>query len=41
MKDASKPPTQDNIKQIVEMKFPPDTLDMPDEELMLQDQASQ
>lgn len=26
VKDASKPPTQDNIKQIVEMKFPPDTL---------------
>lgn len=27
VKDASKPPTQDNIKQIVEMKFPPDTLE--------------
>ena len=26
VKDASKPPTQNNIKQIVEMKFPPDTL---------------
>ena len=26
VKDASKPPIQDNIKQIVEMKFPPDTL---------------
>lgn len=26
VKDASKPPTQDNIKQIVEMKFPPDSL---------------
>ena len=24
--DSTKPPTQDNIKQIVEMKFPPDTL---------------
>jgi VRR-NUC domain len=24
--DPTKPPTQDNIKQIVEMKFPPDTL---------------
>lgn len=24
--DPSKPPTQDNIKQIVEMKFPPDTM---------------
>jgi VRR-NUC domain len=24
VKDPSKPPTQDNIKQIVEMKFPPD-----------------
>ena len=24
VKDASKPPTQDNIKQVVEMKFPPD-----------------
>ncbi len=26
VKDASKPPTQDNIKQIVEMKFPPNKL---------------
>lgn len=26
VKDPSKPPTQDNIKQIVEMKFPPDEL---------------
>ena len=26
VKDPAKPPTQDNIKQIVEMKFPPDTL---------------
>jgi len=26
VKDPSKPPTQDNIKQIVEMKFPPDSL---------------
>ncbi len=26
VKDPLKPPTQDNIKQIVEMKFPPDTL---------------
>ena len=24
--DPTKPPTQDNIKQIVEMKFPPDTI---------------
>lgn len=24
--DPAKPPTQDNIKQIVEMKFPPDTI---------------
>ena len=24
VKDANKPPTQDNIKQVVEMKFPPD-----------------
>lgn len=24
VKDPSKPPTQDNIKQVVEMKFPPD-----------------
>ncbi len=27
--DSTKPPTQDNIKQIVEMKFPPDTLSVP------------
>lgn len=27
--DPTKPPTQDNIKQIVEMKFPPDTLSDP------------
>jgi len=27
--DPTKPPTQDNIKQIVEMKFPPDTLSRP------------
>lgn len=26
VKDPTEPPTQDNIKQIVEMKFPPDTL---------------
>lgn len=26
VKDPGKPPTQDNIKQIVEMKFPPDEL---------------
>lgn len=26
VKDALKPPTQDNIKQIVEMKFPPDSI---------------
>ena len=26
VKDPSKPPTQDNIKQIVEMKFPPDSM---------------
>jgi hypothetical protein len=26
VKDPSRPPTQDNIKQIVEMKFPPDAL---------------
>lgn len=25
MKDPAKPPTQDNIKQVVEMKFPDDT----------------
>ncbi len=24
VKDPKKPPTQDNIKQVVEMKFPPD-----------------
>lgn len=27
--DSTKPPTQNNIKQIVEMKFPPDTLSEP------------
>lgn len=27
VKDSSKPPTQDNIKQVVEMKFPPDPPD--------------
>lgn len=26
VKDPTKPPTQDNIKQIVEMKFPPDSI---------------
>jgi hypothetical protein len=31
VKDPSLPPTQDNIKQIVEMKFPPDEL-RPDQE---------
>ncbi len=29
VKDAMKPPTQDNIKQIVEMKFPPDSISNP------------
>jgi hypothetical protein len=29
VKDPAKPPTQDNIKQIVEMKFPPDKLSKP------------
>lgn len=29
VKDPSKPPTQDNIKQVVEIKFPPDTMDDP------------
>lgn len=29
VKDPLKPPTQDNIKQIVEMKFPPDILSEP------------
>ena len=32
VKDPTKPPTQDNIKQIVEMKFPPDSLSPPQEE---------
>jgi len=32
VKDPAKPPTQDNIKQIVEMKFPPDTLLKPQKE---------
>ncbi|MET3134597.1 hypothetical protein AAKU55_004897 [Oxalobacteraceae bacterium GrIS 1.11] len=27
--DPTKPPTQDNIKQIIEMKFPPDTISKP------------
>jgi VRR-NUC domain len=30
--DPSRPPTQDNIKQIVEMKFPPDALSGPQKE---------
>lgn len=29
VRDSTKPPTQDNIKQIVEMKFPPDRLSQP------------
>lgn len=29
VKDPLKPPTQDNIKQIVEMKFPPDSITEP------------
>lgn len=32
VKDPSKPPTQDNIKQVVEIKFPPDTMDAPQRE---------
>lgn len=32
VKDAGKPPTQDNIKQVVEIKFPPDRMDEPQEE---------
>ena len=28
VKDPSRPPTQDNIKQVVEIKFPPDTMDI-------------
>lgn len=32
VKDPMKPPTQDNIKQIVEMKFPPDALSAEQEE---------
>lgn len=32
VKDPNKPPTQDNIKQIVEIKFPPDTMDDPQRE---------
>jgi len=27
--DPTKPPTQDNIKQVVEIKFPPDTMGVP------------
>lgn len=30
--DPSKPPTQDNIKQVVEIKFPPDTITKPQED---------
>lgn len=30
--DPTKPPTQDNIKQVVEIKFPPDTMDDPQRE---------
>jgi hypothetical protein len=29
VKDPARPPTQDNIKQIIEMKFPPDALSKP------------
>ena len=32
VKDPSKPPTQDNIKQVVEIKFPPDTMDVKQDE---------
>ena len=32
--DATKPPTQENIKQIMEMKFPPDSLSEPQEAVL-------
>jgi hypothetical protein len=32
VKDPSMPPTQDNIKQIVEVKFPPDKMDKPQQD---------
>ena len=34
--DPSKPPTQDNIKQVVEIKFPPDTMDKSQEDACVQ-----
>ncbi|KQQ45060.1 nuclease [Duganella sp. Leaf126] len=34
--DPSKPPTQDNIKQVVEIKFPPDKIDKPQEDAYVQ-----
>jgi hypothetical protein len=32
VKDPNKPPTHDNIKQVVEIKFPPDKMDRAQEE---------
>jgi hypothetical protein len=32
VKDPAKPPTQDNIKQVVEIKFPPDRMDRSQED---------
>ncbi|NVL46146.1 VRR-NUC domain-containing protein [Pseudomonas syringae pv. actinidiae] len=32
VKDPTKPPTQENIKQVVEIKFPPDKMDDPQRE---------
>ena len=34
--DPVKPPTQDNIKQVVEIKFPPDKIDKPQEDAYVQ-----
>ena len=34
--DPTKPPTQDNIKQVVEIKFPPDKIDKPQEDAYVQ-----
>lgn len=34
--DPAKPPTQDNIKQVVEIKFPPDRIDGPQEDAYIQ-----
>lgn len=36
VKDPYKPPVQENIKQVIEIKFPPDTMDAPQREAYAQ-----